>query len=208
MMGRMHAARTLKPGVALMLGLVVGAAGYGTLAAGQDPPGLTADERRLLHELAAKDAIREQIYNYARGLDRMDKALAAGVWHPDGTADYIGAYEGTGAGFVDWVWPVHEPMTAHSHQMTNILIEVDGDTAVSEAYAMVSLHTQGADDGAVTSFVRSRYADTWSQRDGRWAIDHRIAITDFRTAHEATGPRQPTEGSRDRTDPSYAAYPF
>src|SRR5262245_11987675 len=31
-------------------------------------------------DLVAKDAIREQIYNYARGLDRMDRDLALKVW--------------------------------------------------------------------------------------------------------------------------------
>ena len=192
---------------ALTTGIVVGAAGYAALAAGEGAPGMDPADQRLLHDLAAKDEIRAQIYNYARGLDRMDKELATRVWHADGTADYPGSYEGTGAGFVDWVWPLHETMTAHSHQITNVLIEVDGDTAVSEAYVMASLHTQTA-DGATTPLVRSRYADTWSKRDGRWAIDHRIAITDFRTTSVAAEPGEPTEGSRDRSDLSYQAYPF
>ena len=207
-MDRTYAPGAVKLAGALALGILVGASAYAALGAGQGPPAAATADQRLLRELAAKDAIREQIYNYARGLDRMDRELALRVWHPDGTADYIGAYEGTGAGFVDWVWPRHETMNAHSHQITNVLIEVDGDTAVSESYVMASLHTQPTADSATTLLVRSRYADTWSQRDGRWAIDHRIAITDFRSASEAAGPGEPTEGRRDRTDPSYAAYPF
>ena len=206
-MDEMRAAGALKLAGVLILGAFVGAAGYAALAAGPEVPAMDPADQRLLHELAAKDEIRAQIYNYARGLDRMDRELTANVWHPDGTANYIGAYEGTGAGFVDWVWPIHEPMTAHSHQMTNVLIEVDGDTAASETYAMVSLHTQTA-DGATTRLVRSRYADTWSKRNGRWAIDHRLAITDFRTYAATDDPGEPTEGRRDRSDPSYRAYPF
>ena len=206
-MDEAHAPGALKLAGVLILGAFVGAAGYAALAAAPAPPGMDPADQRLLRELAAKDEIRAQIYNYARGLDRMDRELTANVWHPDGTAHYIGAYEGTGRGFVDFVWPVHEPMTAHSHQITNVLIEVDGDTAVSEAYVMVSLHTQTA-DGATTPLVRSRYADTWSKRDGRWAIDHRLAITDFRTLSVADDPGEPTEGMRDRSDPSYQAYPY
>ena len=202
-----HVPGAMKIAGALALGIVVGAGGYAAFAAGESAPAMDPAEQRLLHELAAKDEIREQIYNYARGLDRMDRELATRVWHPDGTANYIGAYEGTGAGFVDMVWPFHEQLTAHSHQITNVLIEVDGDTAVSEAYVMASLHTQTA-DGATTLLVRSRYADTWSKRDGRWAIDHRTAITDFRTTSVAADPGEPTEGRRDRGDPSYQAYPF
>lgn len=206
-MDRINAPGALKLAGVLALGIIVGAGGYAAFAAGEGAPALGPADRRLLHELAAKDEIREQIYNYARGLDRMDRELATRVWHPYGTANYIGTYEGTGAGFVDWVWPRHETMTAHSHQITNVLIEVDGDTAVSEAYVMASLHTQTV-DGATTLLVRSRYADTWSKRDGRWAIDHRLAITDFRTLSVADDPGEPTEGRRDRRDPSYQAYPF
>ena len=51
---------------------------------------------------------RHEIYDvlcrYCRGLDRMDKEMAYAVWHEDGTALYHGMYEGTGRGFVDWVW--------------------------------------------------------------------------------------------------------
>ena len=83
----------------LTLGILFGVFVSAPIVMGQDPSALA--NQRLLDELVAKDAIREQTYNYARGLDRMDKDLAYQVWHPDGTARYIGTYEGTGAGFVD-----------------------------------------------------------------------------------------------------------
>lgn len=192
----------------LTFGILVGISAAVALAVGQGSSATAEANQRLLDELVAKDAIREQIYNYGRGLDRMDKNVAYQVWHPDGTANYIDTYEGTGAGFVDWVWPRHEPLVAHSHQITNILIKVDGKTAVSESYVMASLHAQPTENSATTRLVRSRYADVWSKRDGRWAIDRRVAITDFMTTDEATGPNQPTEGRRDQTDPSYQMYPY
>ena len=188
-------------------GLLIGVFASAPLMGQRGPSAAAELDRRLLDDLVAKDAIREQIYNYARGLDRMDKELAYAVWHPDGTARYIDTYEGTGAGFVDWVWPYHEQLVAHSHQITNVLIKVDGDTAVSESYVMASLQAHPTETSAVTRLVRSRYADTWSKRDGRWAIDTRVAITDFATTDESTGPPPPTEGRRDRTDPSYEQYP-
>jgi len=203
-----HLSGVLKLVGVLVCGVLVGASASAALAGAQGSSATAVGSQRLLDELVAKDAIREQIYNYARGLDRMDKELAYGVWHPDGTASYIGTYEGSGAGFVDWVWPRHEPLVAHSHQITNVLIKVDGDTAVSESYVMASLQARPSENRATTRLVRSRYADTWSKRDGRWAIDRRVAITDFMTTEEATGPNEPTEGRRDRTDPSYQAYPY
>ena len=135
-----------------------------------------------LSELLAKDAIRDVIYRYARGLDRMDKAMAYSVWHDDGTAQYFDFFEGTGHDFVDWVWKAHEAMESHSHQMTNVLIEVDGDRVTSETYAIVTLRTLPDTAGKQQHIdVRGRYLDRWSKRDGRWAIDRRVHVMDMQT---------------------------
>src|SRR5439155_824312 len=134
---------------------------------------MTNDE---LEKLAAKQAITEVIYRYCRGLDRMDRALTLSVWHPGGTADYgEEMYVGTGEGFVDWVWQQHAHFDRHSHQITNVLIDVDGDTAASEAYVTVALRAT-APDAIVDTVSRGRYLDRWSRRDGGGAIDHRRHI--------------------------------
>lgn len=160
-------------------------------------------------ELLAKQAITEVLYSYCRGLDRMDRALADTVWHPGGTADYGPMFQGTGAEFLDWVWKTHENFTAHSHQITNILIRLEPDVqhALSETYLTVVLRTPVV-DGTVSDLVdRARYVDRWSLRDGRWGIDHRRLIDDFQAiytmaANAATDGSSAT-GRRDRTDPSY-----
>lgn len=126
-----------------------------------------------LDVLAAKQAITEQLHRYCHGLDRFDRAMAD-IWHPGGTASYGGIFEGTGAGFLDWVWPVHEGFETTSHQVTNILIEVDGDRATSETYVTVCLRSTDAD-----IVDRGRYSDTWSFRDGRWGIDARTFTDDI-----------------------------
>ena len=94
-----------------------------------------------VHAVAAKQAIRDALASYCRSMDRMDRDLALATWHADGTCEYVDMFEGTGAGFVDWVWGMHEGMIRHSHQITNVLMEVDveGDRAVSEAYVTVAL---------------------------------------------------------------------
>ena len=50
----------------------------------------------------------------------------------------------------------------------------------------------------------SRYVDTWSKRDGRWAIDHRVAIMDLDEIRDVTPLGKNSRGSRDTSDPSYA----
>ena len=52
--------------------------------------------------------------------------------------------------------------------------------------------------------VWGRYIDTWSKRDGRWGIDHRIAIRDFDDMRAVTPMSDDTRSRRDREDPSYA----
>lgn len=171
------------------------------------------DDGTLLQELAAKQAIGEALHNYCRGLDRMDRELCESVWHPGGTADY-GApmYQGTGTGFLDWVWVAHEGFARHSHMVSNFLIEVDvaAGTAISESYVEVWLRTR-PNDGVVLDMVgRGRYVDRWSQKDGRWAIDHRHYVDDLQRIHESPA-SSVTDGStaagrRDRTDPSFELF--
>jgi hypothetical protein len=126
-----------------------------------------------LEELVAKQAITEQLHRYCHGLDRFDRDQAM-IWHEDGLAEYEGIFSGTGAGFLDWVWPVHEGVERTSHQVTNILITVDGDRATSETYVTVCLRTAEAD-----IVGRGRYSDTWSRREGRWGVDVRRYTDDI-----------------------------
>jgi SnoaL-like domain len=165
-------------------------------------------------DVEAKQAITEAIYRYCRALDRMDRELADTVWHPDGTADYGVTYQGAASGLLDQFWSHHAELLGHAHQVTNILIEVDGDRAGSESYAIGSLWDM-PEAGPLTRMVTfGRYFDRWSCRDGVWAIDHRRFVYDvvFLSPPDATGhlatltaqrdPRN-TAGRRDRTDPSY-----
>ena len=123
--------------------------------------------------LLAKQAITEALFSYCHGLDRFNREQA-NIWHPGGTADYGDIFQGTGEGFLDWVWPAHRTFERTSHQVTNMLIEVDGDRATSETYVTVCLRGADAD---ITN--RGRYSDSWSLRDGRWAIDARTYTDDI-----------------------------
>jgi hypothetical protein len=102
-----------------------------------------------------------------------------GVWHPDGTALYEDVFEGTGPEFVDFVCQLHEErFVSHSHQVSNILIEVDGDRATSESYLTVALRAKPEENHGEVQ-ARGRYVDRWSRRDGRWALDHRVYVHDL-----------------------------
>jgi SnoaL-like domain len=151
-----------------------------------------------------REAITDQIYRYCRAMDRIDHALGYSIWHEDGTADYgPDIFQGSGRDFIDHVCKQHAGTLGHSHQMSNIIIEIDGDKAASESAVTATLRID-RDGKLMQIMVWSRYIDTWSKRDGCWAIDHRIAINDFDEIREVTPLRPTIRGSRDRSDPSYA----
>jgi hypothetical protein len=129
-----------------------------------------------LETLLAKQAITEVLYRYCHAVDRIDPALGSQIWHEDGLALYDGIFEGTGAGFIDYVFEIHRNCEATSHQLTNILIEVDvdGDKADSESYVTAHIRADGLD-----VIVRGRYLDTWSCRSGTWRIDERRYTSDI-----------------------------
>ena len=106
----------------------------------------TVDEGISVH-YSEFDDIRARLARYCRGLDRMDKDMAYAVWHPDATATYYDMFEGSGHGFIDWVWKVHAGVERHSHQIANTLVNIDGDKAVSEAYVTVCLWARPDQDG-------------------------------------------------------------
>lgn len=155
-------------------------------------------------EVASRLDIADQIYRYCRAMDRIDHDLGYAVWHEDGTADYGEAvFVGSGRDFIDHVCRQHAQLLHHSHQVTNVIIEVDGDRAGSEAYVTATLRME-RDGRLLQMTVLSRYVDRWSCRDGRWAIDHRIAIIDMDEIREVTPMKHHERAARDRSDPSYA----
>jgi len=163
---------------------------------------------RDLQTLLARQEIRDVHSRYCRGLDRMDKPMAYSVWHEDGTAHYEGMFEGTGHGFVDWVWEAHSHMERHSHQITNVLAEIDGDRATREAYVTVVLWTLPDADGNQTEHVgRGRYLARWERREGRFAIVERFFMQDMGTVTPLARADISPSSARDASDPSFSFIP-
>jgi hypothetical protein len=126
------------------------------------------------------------------------------VWHEDGLADYETFFSGTGRGAIDRICAQHRALLVHSHQITNIIIELDGERAGSESYVTATLRIRDG-ERLKQMMVWSRYIDRWSRRNGRWGIDKRVAVRDFDEVREVVAMSQPGGGQRDATDPSYDA---
>ena len=157
-----------------------------------------------LQDLADRQAITGLIYRYCRSVDRLDIPLGHSIWHDDGTADYgEGVYQGNGRGVIDHICAQHLRTLHHSHQVSNILIDLDGDRAGSESYVTASLRVRSGEQLKHMT-VWGRYIDRWSRRNGRWGLDQRISIRDFDEVRDVIAMYDHRTGRRDRSDPSYS----
>jgi hypothetical protein len=163
-----------------------------------------------LRALLDKDAIRDCLYRYCRGIDRADEELLRGVYWPD-AHDSHGAYMGTASGFVAQAVPRLRSGGRGVHQIGSILIELHGDAAAVES-SFLALQTNAAAP-TLETFLCGRYLDRFERRDGQWRIAERTVVYDW--IEERTRPelaqedadlfakRRPT-GSRSTSDPVYS----
>lgn len=126
-------------------------------------------------ELAAKDMIRHTLYLYCRSMDQIDRALGLSLWAPEATVDYGPTiFQGTAVDFIERVSRHHEQTEARSHQVTNILIDLDLPQGRASTEAYVTAALRDAREGVRKDrLIRGRYLDDWVQHEGRWVIAHR-----------------------------------
>jgi len=156
------------------------------------------------HCLAEKQAISEQIYRYCRAVDRLDETLGCAIWHPQGQADYGDFYRGDGYGVIKLIIAQHRFCLAHSHQVSNILIQCAGDNASSESYVTATVRL-AKDEQILQMTMWCRYLDRWQKTDGSWLLLLRTTLRDFDESRIIT----PISGddpkvARDTSDASYA----
>lgn len=162
-----------------------------------------------LEKLIAKQTITELIYKYPRALDRGDREMLMSLAHPGakmrfGTRDFP-----NWEAYVDWLIKAHDEMLGNNHRISNILIEVNGDRAVSESTGTATLLVpkEGNPNLYEERWMHSRYLDKWSRKNGKWALDGRHTVSDYRRVldvpAELVKSRYQVIGHTGRNDPSY-----
>jgi hypothetical protein len=157
-----------------------------------------------IDELSDRAEILDCMHRYARGMDRLDRALARSAYHDDAVDDHIG-YSGGVDGFFDWAFEYHAGQVRHQHYIGNHSVELSGDVAHAETY-YTFIGTERAADAPLTVFG-GRYVDRLERRDGRWAITVRRCLVEWATTPASLLPVEGTglggTVARDRTDASY-----
>jgi len=163
--------------------------------------------------LEAKDAIRDCLYRYCRGIDRADREMLRSAYWPDAIDDHV-LYNGNAYDFIDWCVPLLAQVEHSQHMLGNMLIEVRGDEARAETYYHAYERRRRASGLPYEMYVGGRYLDRLTRRDGEWRIQRRTVMWDwFRHFKDSadldkgifgTGPVR--MGAKGEADPSYALF--
>ena len=169
-----------------------------------------SDLETRVSELMDREAIRDCLYRYCRGIDRADEQTLRSAYWPD-AVDYHGSYNGPVDGFVEWAKAVWAKGPRNIHAISNVLIEFRSETTAHVESYFSALQRGAGGDGVVKQFALSgRYCDVFEKRGAEWRVAERTVVFDWVEAQpvpeesEAVrfGPRTPIGGSHP-DDPVY-----
>jgi hypothetical protein len=131
-----------------------------------------------------RQAIHDVIVRYCRGVDRSDPDLVLAAFHDDAIDNHFGvvlpfreaigtlkAARSGGAG--------PPSKTTSMHNICNVLIEIDGDSARCESYVIVMVRIPQDGGGATDWMHAGRYVDRFERRNGEWRIAYRTVVYDL-----------------------------
>lgn len=126
-----------------------------------------AELRAAVGLLKDRQDIRDCIQRESRARDRQDNEQIAGCWWEEGVDEH-----GPSVTFApDYPEKASNEHAAFfnmtSHNITNHICELDGDTAYCESYVIGGLFWL---DGKTTTIAIGRYLDQLEKRNGEWRI--------------------------------------
>ena len=165
---------------------------------------------QTLQNLLDREAIRDCLHRYCRGIDRVDEACLRSVYWPDAT-DRHGPYQGTASGFIEWALDKLKDAPRGVHLLSNILIDLRGEVAGVESYFQALQGDRDAQGQPRESLLVGRYVDRFEKRGGEWRIAQRTVVYDWIRQQPMSGEsdelrfgvRQPN-GARKPSDALYA----
>ena len=139
---------------------------------------MTTPVGTILAGLADREAIRECLYRYARGVDRLDADMLRSAYWPDCVDEHTG-FAGNAEEFIAWAFPIMATMDQTMHMIGNVLIMIRGQTADVESY-FYGIHRINLPGGGKSDVIGAgRYLDNFEKRGDEWRIARRHVVTDW-----------------------------
>jgi len=157
--------------------LIAAAASMSTARAQiSDPHHDLATLKTRLDEIETRQQITEILYRYARGWDLLDEEMIRSCFFADAEHQHS-SFKGRSHDFITRALPMVSKTRSTSHAISNVMIEIRGDAAVSDCYFLAHhrrLNTEGSDEEDY--FLGGRYLDRFEKRDGVWKIARRRGL--------------------------------
>jgi ketosteroid isomerase-like protein len=120
------------------------------------------------------DTLRNVLQQYARAADARDLDALAALVHPDAVIEGSRGVQTLG----EWLDAMRgpRPFPVSMHLLGDPLIELDGDVARLDTYAVVFQIGDG-NAGQADLTLGIRYFDELTRTSGRWRIHHHRATT-------------------------------
>lgn len=161
--------------------------------------------------LLDKQAITETLMRYCRAVDRFDFDVLETVFWPEAFDEHV-VFNGGPVEFVKFVREFMGGCEQSSHQITNVLIDLEGDNrARVESYVWTFQDPTIVEGQRTDLIVAGRYLDRFEKRGLDWRIIDRILTIDCMQMHPSSADWSPqglhgdlkTRGVRYPHDPLY-----
>jgi ketosteroid isomerase-like protein len=178
-------------------------------------PEIDATRATALDRMLARDAIRDILARYARGIDRADGALLKSCYFDDAIEEHGSSFTGRAHDYVDAAIPKVRNMGVMQHLLGNCHIDLDGDRAYVETYVWTFLRVE-RDGRSWDTYTGGRLHDRFERRNGEWKIAHRRTVFDWNRdtpsnegwclGYIDTRAAGVLRGRKDASDPSYEKF--
>jgi SnoaL-like domain len=140
---------------------------------------------RIERELPQREAIRDCLFRFARGVDRRDEHLIRSAFWPD--VDYSHPpFLGDLDDYIGWALPNLRTLEMTVHLLPNIFIQLQGDRALVETY-VYGLHRLTIDGTMRDLVAAARYLDVFERRGDDLRIGKRRVIVDWFREYSDSG---------------------
>jgi ketosteroid isomerase-like protein len=134
-----------------------------------------------IETLLAKEAIRELVLLYCRGVDRKDIALLRDLYTADATDTHGDTFDGTKDEYLTFLEASFPYMRYGGHHVCNHLISVDGDRGEGEVCGIAYHLIPDRQGGWIEDMMALRYIDHYAREaDGKWRFAKRLVTYDLR----------------------------
>ncbi|MCW1412975.1 nuclear transport factor 2 family protein [Rhizobium sp. 1AS11] len=136
-------------------------------------------DHEKIAELLDREAIRDRLYRYCRGVDRADEAALRSSYWPD-AHDSHGVYSGSAEALVELALGIFKTKPRNIHQITNVLNEFIGPAkAAVESYFTARQRGPERARRIHQALPCGRYCDLFQKREGEWRYAERTVVYDW-----------------------------